>query len=153
MNELNDSAKHIYQNINLIERYNKLAIKFNDWDNRIIKVDKNRILQILKNYHYPFKYLDKDFYFTEKVHDFVFHIALQVKGGVGNVVINVKKDNEFYDFQSGNIGRVNKLILGLETGSLILYSNYDQLSEIIESFLLIYEDFKAEFLKQVEQEN
>ena len=151
MNNLNLSpfATSLFTNIRLVERYGELANQFSDFDNKISKLDKKEISKIIKSCGYSFVYIDRCYYIKETAGDFTFHTRIELSGGVARMVLNAEKNNEWQDFRGGSIGRINKLLLDLETGTLVCFSNYEQLSIILRAYFSIYEDFKIEFLKQV----
>ncbi|MDZ7898862.1 MAG: hypothetical protein U5N85_12685 [Arcicella sp.] len=139
----------IYENINFISRYKKLYAKYNNWDNRISKIDKKEVSSILETYNYPFKYVDSTYYCKESIESYTFHIAIQVKGGIPILTFNIEKDNVFYPLTGHNLTRAYKLLLNLETALIVTFIDYEQLNEIMKEYLRIYEDFKIEFLNQV----
>ncbi len=147
---LNSLESSIYESINFISRYHNLYSKYNNWDSRVSKIDKKEVQSILGIYNYSFKYIDGTYYFKEFIESFIFHVGIQVKGGVPILTINIEKDNIFFPFKGGNITRAYKLLNNLETALIVTFINYEQLGEIIKEYLSIYEDFKIMFLKQME---
>lgn len=146
---LNEFATQVFTKIHLAERYSKLCDLFSDFDGRLSRVDRKEIIKLLRPYMYSFKYIDNSYYFIENFNEVTFHIKLKVKGGTTHIVFNVEESGEFYDFRGGDIARIHYLLLDLERGRLVCFTNYQELGIILKEYLEIYEDFKKEIIKQL----
>lgn len=143
VSKLNPLVSTICEKINLIERYGDLHQKFSNSKSAISKIDKKEVLKILKPYGYPYKYSEGRYYFEEPYNeDISFLASISPKGGSVMMYMNVKKDGEFLDLDSGGLHSIYRKKLGNELGSPIFYTTYEELAVIVKEFFAIYEDFK-----------
>lgn len=141
--------------INFSNRYKELSKQFNEsnYDKLEKKTDKKKIMNIFKNMGYGFKYYPGgDFNLVEQINSFSFQLLFIVKRGFItnylNVFIDDKKINKQYNFgfiYRSLVGDMNAIIT---TPKFIDYAEFE---EIAKNIISIYEDFKIEFLRQVDE--
>lgn len=145
-----------YRNINFISRYKELMLRHNNFESRLLKIDKKEILKILKELGLSFKIFTsgQDFYLEDKVHDFKFTFSFNAKNGIMASYIYVYRNEDKIPFPYPNLGFVYKFLLDnmdLNINALN-FRDYQDFKKIMYPLIQIYEDFKGEFLRQVEQE-
>ncbi len=145
--------KEALLNIFFVERFKALFEKYNetDYDKLESRTDKKRILSILKENGYDAKYYaGGDFEIKESYNLFTFQLLNIVKNGMITTYLNVfcgevRINN---DFHFAFIYR--RLIGNMDAKtSTPKFSDYTEFEEILKELILIYEDFKKEFLRQV----
>jgi hypothetical protein len=141
-----------YRRVNFVSRYKETMVKHNDFENRMRKVEKKEILNILKDLGYFFKVFSpgRDFYIENEVSNFRFVFSFNCKDGImTNCIFNYQNGKKI-TFEE-NLGFVYRYLLDdMELPiNAQKFKNYTEFKEIISSLLRIYEDFQVEFLKQV----
>ncbi|CAL2107147.1 conserved hypothetical protein [Tenacibaculum sp. 190524A02b] len=152
---MTDKEYLIYNNINFFNRYNSFRIKFKDIDETLENYDVKQVLKIFEELGYSKTTFVKNGVFfkikeKEKPFEFYFHVSL--KYGVCELILGGKNINTDI-FVGGVYGNILDDILEYENKKqqsfpLPCFSNYNELKEILNNSLSIYEDYKTEFIKQ-----
>ena len=143
-----------YNSINFTERYRKIMEQYNDFNNRMHKVDKNEILKTLKHLGYNFKIFSpgQECYLEESISNFKYDFSFNSKNGIMQIYISIYFNNIKVKYQE-NFAFIYRALMGdmnLNT-TAPKFKTYDEFKEIINSLLKIYEDFKNEFLKRMNE--
>lgn len=141
--------------IDFTNRYKKTMENHSDFENRMQKIDKKEILKALKELGYTFKVFSpgQDFYIEDVVLHFKFIFSFKAKNAIMENYIHVYMDEKKIPFLYPNLAFVYRFLVGDMTTSVKAqnFKNYEEFKTIISTLLNIYEDFKSEFLRQVEQ--
>lgn len=150
MEEIKNSYYESFRKINFIERFERIRESFNDFDNRMTKLDNKEVKRIFNEQGYNVKVFSpgQDFYYEEFFGDFKLHFEITKKGGIIQNRIDVyfkgevpeKLDTNFYFLYRVLIKNMN-----LEISTPICYSCIEDFEQILKEYLSIYEDFKQEF--------
>ena len=154
---LENRVLQIYDKINFEERYFELLQNHSHKD-YLEKPKKENVLETLKKLGYSAKFFSKEgFYQVEKItignYDFYFNCGL--KYGVCELIFGAK-NIETNAKIGGVVTRIFKLIKRAKGEDIISpikdlsFSSYEELESILKEALVLYEDLKAEVLKQVE---
>lgn len=152
MEEIEGIYYESFSKINFIERFEKIRKSFNDFENRMTKLDNREVKRVFNEQGYKVKIFSpgQEFYFDVFLDDYKFYFEINKKHGIILCRIEVfKKEIKIAEYTPLHfIYRVliNDMDLLLDP---ICYTSLDDFEAILKEFLSMYEDFKAEFLKQV----
>lgn len=157
MEEIKEVYYESFRKINFIERYERIREKFKDFENRMTKLDNKEVKHIFKEQGYKAKIFSpgQDFYFEEFYKDIKFHFEITKKGGVIQSRIDIYINGKIPEKLDTNLVFIYRVLLNnmnLELAPPICYTCFESFEEILIEFLSIYEDFKTEFLKQVNEQ-
>lgn len=147
-----------FQNINFINRYKKIYPKyFFETDLIMKRMDKKENLKILKELGYAFKIFTpgQHYDYEEKFGNIKLILSSQISGGIISSYIYIYLNEENINYKYGyqqKLGFVYKKMTNdfEQIVNALCFRNYDDFREIMGSVIGIYEDFKNEFLKQLE---
>jgi hypothetical protein len=143
-----------FQFIDFVNRYQKIMENHSDFENRMQKVDKKEILKVLKELGYTFKVFSpgQDFYIEDFVAEYKFVFSFKCKSAImeNYIYVYYKGEKILYEENFAFIFRYLLKDINAQT-TAPKFKTYNEFKEIIQKLLKIYEDFKAEFLKQVEK--
>jgi len=153
--KLSKKLENLYDSIQLFERYNKLSEEYRHSDELLEKTDKKKVIQIFENFGYKAKYRsgEKFYQITEEICNYQFYFHVSLRYGKVELIFGLKKEinGEHY---GGSITSVCKRIEitkeDVSEGYIKKpsFKSYQQLENILQESLLIYEDFKKEFVKE-----
>jgi len=151
--EFNKTAIQIFLSINFSERFKMLSEKYNDFENRLNKVDKKEVQTILSKLNYTFKYTEGHFVLKETFDDDYIHLALSLKGGVFSPRLTIFQDRAFWKISSGNFVSIYRSLKQNINAQIMMpiFSTYEEFEQIAKEVLGIYEDFKQEFISLIER--
>ena len=111
------------------------------------KYDNKEVVNIFKELGYKAVHIKKENFFriTEGINDYKFEFNISLKYGCTEFIWAVWKEKEL---QTGSPwGALKKLLEDNdERLQTPLFRNYDELKEILQEALIMYEDFKRELL-------
>ncbi len=148
---------NVFQKINFLNRYSEL---FNETEfkDRLKKVDKTEVLNLFKKLGIDnVKYKSgENFYQIKEQSDmleFYFHIS--IKGGIYELIFGVFQLSPKQHLAGGSAGSIYDEIvrfekLDVERVKTPIFSTKEQLKEMLDKSLSIYEDFKTEFISEFE---
>lgn len=158
--KLTENQLRLYSNINYYDRYKKLSQSFRKKEDALQEINNDKVIQIIENKGYKVRYNSKESFFkiNENIneHNFYFHVSLK-RGLVEFIFGLLRKSDEsgmkIGDQIGGTISRTCKLIeinKGIESNGYIEYpvfSDYNELKEILQEGLSLFEDLKSETIK------
>ena len=146
-------VKKIFENIDFVNRYQKICEKHNDFDKRMRSSTKQLQKEVLDKFGYKNKYISNGSFYQikEEYDEFSFQLHFVLKGGIVETLLFSKKNNKTIEPQ----GRIDFFpedldipFERLKCGALPKYSSEKELEEILKEIFGIYEDLKKEFVKQ-----
>ena len=152
--ELNSKEYQVYKNIDFVSRYDSLSVNFQHEER--LEYAKDEVLNLITKLGYKAKYVKSDNFFKveEKINGVKFYLNICLKYSNAELIIgatDIAKDQ----FMTGDtFGRLYKLIKyaeGIDLEENIKkpkFRTYEDLEFILKETFRIYEDFKAELLKQ-----
>jgi len=144
--------KPILEKIDFANRYRKICDSHLEFDNRLSGNKNSVYKKVLDTFKYEYKFFSNGSFYQikEAINErFIFQFHLVLKDGQIEPLLYIKIDNQNID----NMGRLDfipqKLNIPFERKefNLPLYSDEEELKEILKSLFSIYEDFKTEVLK------
>ena len=152
MIELNSKIKNALIKIDFVKKYEELSGMYTaektPSDKRLVNIDGEEVMEILQKLGYSSTFVPKDkFYKTgqEQVGPYTLCVHYILEYGMVDVVWVVKEGDEL--LLGAPWGTYTKRIL--ENGYRIkkpVFGDYDQLEEILEITLKMYEEFKNALL-------
>lgn len=152
--ELNSKEYQVYKNIDFVKRYESLSKSF-QYEDRL-EYANDEVLNLITKRGYKAKYLKSDNFFKveEKVNGIKFYLNICLKYSNAELIIGAT-DISNGQFITGSVfSRLYKQIkfaegVDLEENiKMPKFRTYEDLEEILKETFSIYEDFKAELLKQ-----
>jgi hypothetical protein len=152
--ELNSKEYQIYKNIDFVKRFESLSKNF-QYEDRLDYAN-DEVLNLIIKLGYKAKYIKSENFFKieEKVNGIKFYLNTCLKYSNAELIIgatDISKDQ----FITGSVfSRLYKLIkfaegVNLEENiKMPKFRTYEDLEAILKESFSIYEDFKAELLKQ-----
>lgn len=146
----------IYDNIDYYNRLIDLCKSYKT-ENHLEKTDKNKVLKIFSDFGYlktKYKTNEKFYQIKECIENLEFYFHVSLRYGVFELMFGVIQVSPKEHLAGGAFGRVLKQIRSNKDNLLELpdnrpsFSSYNELKEILESALNLYEDFKKEFVKE-----
>lgn len=144
-----------FKNIEFIDKYKKVMYEHShSLDDILSRMDKSIIKSTFKEIGYDFKISSPgQFYvFYETIDSYSFKISFQITGGIIIIYIYIYLNHEYIKVDNNNLTFLYRYLLG--DMNLITkqpsFKNYEELKDILIEILKIYEDFKKEFLKLIE---
>ncbi|MDX6748135.1 hypothetical protein SHK09_15160 [Polaribacter sp. PL03] len=145
--------KKTFENIDFVNRYQNICIKYNDFDNRMRNSTKQLCKQILDEFDYNYKYISNGSFYQIKhlKGEILFQLHLVLKGGIIETLLFIEENEKTLEPQ----GRIDFFPeeLGipferLKCGALPKYKSDEELKEILNGLFSIYEDLKFEYINQ-----
>jgi hypothetical protein len=153
--ELTKKELDLFMSINFYIRYESLSKEFNSPKNPFENYSNEEVIKIVNQIGYEIKYLKKDNFFKleQKTSDLIFTLNINLKYANTELILGVKnsKTGEIFGSPFTMICKLIEIAQGRETEGYLKapkFSNYEELKKILITGLSIYEDFKAELLKQ-----
>jgi hypothetical protein len=146
--ELKPDIKIALENIDFIERYKNLSMKYAfDTNECFASYENSEVLNIFSELGYKVTFNKSENFFKviEKTPLFKFQFNISLKYGLVELIWAVWKDKTYY---GGNAWVMMKRLLEGNDENLKdpRFRNYEDLKEILTEAFAIYEDFKREFL-------
>lgn len=148
--ELDVNLKKVLVKINFIERYQKLSNSFQFESPFFSNYENERVNELIKNFGHNAKHIKNENFFkiVDKELDFQFQFNISIKNGVVELIWDVLKNKNRLQL-GGPWGMITKLIQDdYNRIKLPVFRSYEDLEAILKEAFNIYEDFKAELLKQ-----
>lgn len=146
--QLKLEIRTVLEKINFIGKYKNLSEKYSFALNESFeKYDNKEVINVFKEIGYKAVHIKNENFFkvVEKIEDYKFQFNISLKYGCVEFIWAVWKGKEL---QTGSPWGVLKDLLedNDESVSRPIFRNYDELKEILQEALLMYEDFKRELL-------
>ena len=147
-----------FNDINFIGRYKDIMNAHNhDLDEILSRMDKLIIKKTFKEIGYDFKISSPgQFYvFYETSKNCSFKVSFQISGGIVIIYIYIYMNHEYIKVDNNNLTFLYRYLsndMNLITKQPS-FKSYDELKIILIDILNIYEDFKKEFLKLMDEHN
>jgi hypothetical protein len=152
--ELNSKEYQVYKNIDFVKRYESLSKSF-QYEDRL-EYANDEVLNLITKLGHKAKYVKSDNFFKveEKVNGIKFYLNICLKYSNAELIIGATDitKNQFItgDVFHGLHSDI-KYAEGIELDGFVKkpkFRNYEDLEAILKEAFSIYEDFKAELLKQ-----
>lgn len=163
MNKQEQTAQIAYKayiNIDFNNKIKSNSLKYDFPSDEIMKkMDKKENLKILKELGYEFKVFTPGQYYNyeEVFGNIKLVLSCQIGGGIITEYIYVYIDNEKIDVNllRSNLAFVYRYLLNNSDAeiSACTFRNFDDFRDAMGDIIGIYEDFKKEFLKLMEEHN
>lgn len=147
--ELNSKLRPALKGIDFCKRYQVLSEE-NQFLNNDKILEQERVLELIKGFGYEVKFNKSESFYkiVQKQSDFKFQFNISLRHGNVELIWDVLQNNERLNL-GGPWGVIYKLVLNSEERPLMpKFRTYEDLEEILKEAFSIYEDFKAELLKQ-----
>ncbi|MFN8438021.1 MAG: hypothetical protein U0V72_10290 [Cytophagales bacterium] len=152
--ELNSKEYLIYKNIDFVKRYEVLSNGFQFEDRLDYKNDE--VLDLMAKLGYKAKYVKSNNFFKveDKTNGIKFYLNICLKYSNAELIIgatDIKTDSFITGSVFSGLHRDLKYAEGIDLDSFIKmpkFRTYEDLELILKEGFSIYEDFKAELLKQ-----
>lgn len=152
---LTDNEKKIFDRINFVERYLNLRSKFINNGSIVPTFNKKEILKTLEDLGYKSQYLSQGYYeYKKSYNEYTFQFLPKITRNIPLIYLNIFKDDEILDNRVTNLGSVLKYI-SYDPNMInprFRINSLDELKEYLKRMLEIYEDFVAEYIKDIESE-
>lgn len=146
----------LYDEIDFCSRYKYIATKYivENRDERLKKIDKNKVLRIFDDLGYEAKFNTKESFYKIRIiefkYDFYFH--LNIKSGLYELIFGVIDKDSKEHLLGGVTANVYDDILKVkqikeEPMPLPSFRNYEELESMLKESLSLFKDFKSMVLK------
>lgn len=136
----------LLERIDFVERYGSICKAHSSFSNSMKGSDKNKILEVLREFDSDVKYVAKDkmFFFQEKVEDFLVRIGLVIKNGIVEAFVFILQEDNWL-FHGRFDGVAGRILDGFKKEfKLPRYATYLELKDIIDGIFKIFIDVKRE---------
>lgn len=144
----------VLNNINFSNRFIELSDKYKDFENRLMDEDFENVQNVILSFEYNFRFSKSENFFKliENVSFYRIQFNVSTLRGIVEFVWGVEKNGERLKMGGSICGAV-EFLTNQEFTSKPVYRSYEDLKVILKEALIIYEDFKAELIKQDAAEN
>lgn len=153
-------AYQAFENIDFANNYKPTFLKYNfPLDDIMKKMDKKENLKILKELGYTFKIFTpgQHYNYEEDFGNVKLKLSSQISGGIITNYIYIYLNNVKIDVNllASNLAFVYRHIINDSNAitNAFKFRNYDDFRNAMSDIINIYEEFKNEFLKQMEINN
>lgn len=138
------------EKIYFVNRYMNMCDLYSNYDKSMNSVDVEKVKKIFEKLLLPFKFNKGERFFklNEKLDRYNLQFNILVKSGYVQFVWHVKENEESLVLGWGMWESIIEEINYLEYTRKPLFCTYEDLEAILKEAFSIYEDFKAELLKQ-----
>ena len=150
---LSKKLSTLYDNIKLYDRYSNLSNTYCDYESSLQIQDKKNVLEIFEELGYSAKYKtnEKFYAFYQNIENNSFYFHLGLRFGIVEIIFGLKKDVDSEHIGGAITGICKRIELSnnIHKEEYIkgpAFSSYEELKEILNILLLLFEDFKKEFL-------
>ncbi len=151
---LDDKIKEILVDIKFRERYAELSEKYRQvkFEKSMKTYDKDLVISMFKEIGYKANFFKSEKFFQikekEKNIEFIFNVSIE--RGLCELIWSMRKDGEIVNLSTwGGISR--QLHIENEVIKDPIFTNYEELKEILEIAFNIYVDFKNEAIKNIDE--
>lgn len=148
--QLHPKLKPVLENIDFLSRYRALHEKFPLIDGVMHACSNEEVLRVLESLGYKFKYAKKENFFglKEVISNYAFTFNISCKYGVVELIWDIVLNGERL-MLGGPWGLTCDLLLN-DTCDIKkpAFKSCDELKDILQEALSIYEDFKKEAMKE-----
>jgi hypothetical protein len=146
---VNNLLVPILISIDFSNRFKKISENFNDFENRLAIDDFDNIEKVVLSYGYKFKLNKKENFFKlfEKINDYKIQFNIVIQRGIVEFIWGVEKGKERLKMGGSVCGAIESLTQQNFTAKPV-FRNYEDLEAILKEAFSIYEDFKAELIRQ-----
>lgn len=139
----------VLERICFVNRFKSLSLRFNNFENRLIETDLITLKEIIESFGYKTKYNKSEDFFklVEATPPYKVQFNISIKRGIVEFIWGVERNNERLKLGGSICGAIEYLTNESFTSKPI-FSNYEDLKEILREAFAIYEDFKTELFKQ-----
>ncbi len=148
--ELNSKLSLVLKEIDFCKRYQALSEE-NQFLNNDKILKQERVLELIKGFGYEVKFNKSESFYkiVEKQRDFKFQFNISLRHGNVEFIWGVWFKEQVLEDACGPWGVIYKLVLNSEERPLMpKFRTYEDLETILKEAFNIYEDFKAELIKQ-----
>lgn len=156
--KISEIIYHSYNNIDFINKFKVGFLKYNfPLDSIMKRMDKRENLKILKELGYNFTIFSpgQHYNYTEEFGNIKLILSCQISGGIITEYINIYYDGEKIDsnYCRANLTFVYRHLVGDMNAltNAFKFRNFEDFKNAMSDIILIYEDFKKEFLKQMQE--
>ena len=147
-----------FNNIDFVNKYQTVMNRYNHSINDILsKMDKTIIKKLFKEAGYEFKISSPGqfFEFFESFNVIKLKVSIKVSGGMIVVYVYIYINNEVVKIDYTNFAFIYRILKNNmeEITNAPNFINYDELLFLLKDVMIIYEDFKKEFLIQMKSNN
>lgn len=153
-------AYQAFSNINFTNNYKILFLKYNFSLNDVMtKMDKKENLKILKDLGYNFKIFTpgQHYNYEEIFGNLKLILSCKIGGGIINnyIYIYIDEDKINSKLYEENLAFIYRKLLNDSNAitNAFKFKNFDDFRNAMRDIISIYEDFKKEFLTQMEANN
>lgn len=161
MNNQEKIAEIIYQSyrdINFVDRLKKGSLKYDFPSDVIMKrMNKKENLKILKELGYNFKIFSpgQHYDYSEEFKNIKLKLSCKISGGIINSYIYIYINNEKVNSNvyKENLSFIYRHLVGDMNAYITAFTfrDFDDFKNAMSDIIKIYEDFKQEFLKQMQE--
>lgn len=153
-------AYQAYRNIDFINKLKKISLKYDfPLDNLMKRMDKKENLKILNELGYKFKIFTpgQHYNYEEVFGNIKLILSCQISGGIITEYIYIYVDGTKIEgtLLKSNLSFVYRYLLNNREAEITActFRNFDDFRDAMGDIISIYEDFKKEFLKLMEENN
>lgn len=150
-NNIEEKVYKAFNNINFPERYKAIFKKYNDFENMMTRMNKSQNLNVLKELGYDFKIFSPGQYYNmeEQLDELKLKLSFKINKGFITTYIYVYKVEERINISHNNFAFLYRHLINNMNAETTApkFKDYEELKSVLRELLLIYEDFKNEFLK------
>jgi hypothetical protein len=145
--EIDNNLRNILYKIDFVNRYEKIIESNQFLDNNFL-IDNHKVLELLKELGYIFKYSNNSNFYKLIQREVNFHFQFNMSLKYGNVELiwDILRNKDRLYFGLGGWSSVMDILIGKRC-LMPKYRSYEDLREILKEVFAIYEDFKRELLK------
>lgn len=146
--ELDDRVRPVLEDTSFIERYRKLSHENSDLDNKMKNYSCNEVIKIAAELGHELTFNEKENFFKllENNGGLETQLNISLKYGLVELILGIVKDGERYSV-GGPFGMITRLMGESERIKYPVFTDYDQLKNILKESFSIYEDIKKGLLE------
>ena len=139
----------LFEKIDFANQYVSLCKKYNDFDNRLINNDANIIKEVFEEFHLPVKYIKGEKFFKVEEDAGLFKIQFKTvpSSGFLQFLFTVHQGKEKLQIAMGMWEVITRALKG-EVVRKPIYTSEEELKEILNIAVKLYQDFKTELENQ-----
>lgn len=151
--EIIENFYHSLKKIDFVQRYKKISETYNDFENRLSKMDKSKIKSIFLGIGYKVQLSSPGQYYLveDNISDYNFTIMFQISGGIVTGYIFISYLESKVEIKHSNLGFIYRYLVGNPDAVITtpVFKDYDELGNILIKEMEIFQDFKKEFLSLI----
>lgn len=150
--KLDNKLRIVLDNIDFVNRYRLLSNNFRFDSPYFSNYSNEKVIEIMNDLGHKAKHIKSENFFkiVEKKSDFQLQFNLSLKNGMVELIWGVWYKEQVLDDVCGPWGLITQLFNknNDERIKLPTFRNYEDLETILKEAFSIYEDFKAELIRQ-----